>query len=134
MYTRGFPNCFFITSAQSAFSPNYTHVLDILTKHIAHVASQCIMRQVRTVQPLQEAEDEWVKTIVNFAHLRRDALRECTPGYYNNEGKLTEKAVQSAPYVGGLPAFTKLLEEWRSTNNLAGLELEPVKSQGLTKL
>ena len=50
-------------------------------------------------------------------------LEECTPGYYNNEGQLSERAAQNGFYGGGSVAFFKILREWRAAGELAGLEL-----------
>ena len=78
-----------------------------------------------TVDVEQEAEDEWVKTIIEKARGPIGAgpgSTECTPGYYNNEGHLNEKARQSAPYGGGSVEFFKLMEDWRDKGDFKGLE------------
>ena len=47
----------------------------------------------------------------------------CTPGYYNNEGKSPgPHALQSAPYGGGSIAFFELLEQWRKDGKFEGIE------------
>jgi hypothetical protein len=38
-------------------------------------------KNIRTVEPTEEAEAEWVKTIVDLVGLRAAFLKECTPGY-----------------------------------------------------
>jgi len=55
--------------------------------------------------------------------LREKFQAECTPGYYNNEGKPNLRAVQNGPYGAGSIAFIKLLEDWRAAGGLEGLEL-----------
>jgi cyclohexanone monooxygenase len=52
-----------------------------------------------------------------------DFLEQCTPGYYNNEGKPGERSGQNGFYGGGSEAFFKLLRDWRAEGSLAGLEL-----------
>jgi hypothetical protein len=49
---------------------------------------------------------------------------DCTPGYYNNEGKPMGKREQqnSSGHPGGPIAFFNHLEEWRGTGEFAGLE------------
>ncbi|MEY4031867.1 MAG: hypothetical protein RL573_779, partial [Actinomycetota bacterium] len=49
---------------------------------------------------------------------------DCTPGYYNNEGKPMGRREQqnSSGHPGGPIAFFNHLEEWRSTGEFAGLE------------
>ena len=50
---------------------------------------------------------------------------ECTPGYYNNEGKPGEGPGWFGGTFGGGPqAYFALLREWRSAGRLEGLEVE----------
>lgn len=49
--------------------------------------------------------------------------RECTPGYYNNEGKPSVLAARNGSYGAGAIAFVKVLEDWRREGSLKGLEL-----------
>jgi hypothetical protein len=80
-------------------------------------------RGARIVEASEAAEDEWVKTIVQLSGLGREFLESCTPGYYNNEGKLSERAAQSGFYGAGSVAFFALLAAWRAAGDLKGLEL-----------
>ena len=50
-------------------------------------------------------------------------LEECTPGYYNNEGKPGERSGQNGFYGGGSVEFFQILRDWRAEGELAGLEL-----------
>ena len=77
------------------------------------------------VEVAQEAEDAWVETIRSKASGAMGALGgpDCTPGYYNNEGRALEaSAVQAAPYGGGAIEFFRILEQWRDDGGSAGLE------------
>jgi cyclohexanone monooxygenase len=65
-----------------------------------------------------------VDEIKRLARLGERFYSECTPGYYNNEGKRgNANGFLSGSYGGGPIAFFRLLEEWRSTGELAGLAL-----------
>jgi cyclohexanone monooxygenase len=55
--------------------------------------------------------------------LAREFLEDCTPGYYNNEGKPGERSGQNGFYGGGSVEYFRLLHEWRETGGLPGLEL-----------
>ncbi len=124
MHSRGFPNCFFISQAQSGMSPNFPHMLSEQSKHLAHIVEQCIEKGVRTIEPTLEAEAQWVDSIVSLGAARRQFIESCTPGYYNNEGRLTDSDARSAPFAPGPIEFIKLLGEWRERGELAGLELD----------
>jgi cyclohexanone monooxygenase len=78
---------------------------------------------VRTIEVSQEAEAEWVATIIRLAVLAREFLEDCTPGYYNNEGKPGALNGQNGFYGGGSVQFFRILEEWRAEGGLRGLEL-----------
>jgi cyclohexanone monooxygenase len=65
---------------------NVTSVLDDQTKHIAYIIAQTLQRGATTVEPTQEAQDEWVATIRKLSLTNRAFQEACTPGYYNNEG------------------------------------------------
>jgi cyclohexanone monooxygenase len=121
--SRGFPNCFIMSNSHSGFTANYPHMLDEQSRHIAHVLGECRARQARTVEPTADAEEAWVRTVVDCAIMRQSFQEMCTPGYYNNEGKPSTLAARNGPYGLGPIAFVKVLEEWRAEGKLAGLEL-----------
>jgi cyclohexanone monooxygenase len=123
MHSRGFPNCFIISNSQSGFTANFPHMLNEQSKHLAYIIKECAARQVRVMEPSQEAEDAWVQTIISSAIMRQKFQEECTPGYYNNEGKPSALAARNGFYGLGPIAFVKLLEDWRKEGGLQGLEL-----------
>jgi cyclohexanone monooxygenase len=123
MHSRGFPNVFIMSNSQSGFTANFPHMLDVQSRHLAHIIKHCSDRQVRVLEPAQEAEDAWVQTIIASALMRQRFQEECTPGYYNNEGQPSPLAARNGFYGGGSIAFIKLLEEWRAEGSMKGLEL-----------
>jgi cyclohexanone monooxygenase len=124
MHARGFPNCFVISHAQSGMSANFPHMLSEQATHLAHIVGHCLEQGVATVEASQAAEDAWTDTIVRMSESRRKFLEACTPGYYNNEGQLSDAAARSASYGAGPIAFINLLRDWREEGSLAGLELD----------
>jgi cyclohexanone monooxygenase len=121
--TRGFPNAFLIQPSQSGFAANFPHMIDEQSRHIAYVINESLARQARSVEPSAEAENDWVKTVMDVAIFRRKFQEECTPGYYNNEGKPNPLAIRNGPYGKGPIAYVKVLEDWRAEGGLSGLEL-----------
>ena len=124
MQTRGFPNVFIISQAQSGMSPNFPHMISEQARHIAHIVGYSHAHGVRTVEPSEEAERTWVDTIVGMGEGRRKHLEACTPGYYNDEGRLSAAVARSLPYGAGPIAFLELLRRWREEGDFAGLELD----------
>jgi len=123
LLARGFPNCFIVSNVQSGFSANFPHMINEQSRHIAYVLKSALERQARTVEPTAEAEAAWVQTIIDLSIMREKFLKECTPGYYNNEGRPEVMSKQNGSYGAGPVAFTKVLEDWRAEGSLQGLEL-----------
>ena len=123
LFSRGFPNCFIVSNSQSGFTANFPHMINEQSKHIAYVLKHALDTQVRTLEPTEEAEAAWVQKIIDLSLMREAFLRECTPGYYNNEGAPERIAKQNGSYGAGPVAFVKVLEGWRAEGGLEGLEL-----------
>jgi cyclohexanone monooxygenase len=123
MHTRGFPNVFIVSNAQAGFTANFPHMINEQSKHLAYIIKQAQDRQARVVEASEEAETGWVDTIMSLAIMRQKFFEECTPGYYNNEGKPNQLAARNGSYGGGPLAFVKVLEDWRDDGSLKGLEL-----------
>ncbi len=123
MHVNGFPNLLLISNAQSGFSVNYPHMMNEQAHHLAYIISETDKRQAKIVEATPEAEQAWVKTIIGSALMRQKFQEECTPGYYNNEGKPSDLAARNGPYGGGSIAFTKMITEWREKGDLEGLAL-----------
>lgn len=121
--TRGFPNWFYIGISQNALSVNMTAMFDDQARHIAYIIKETQGRQKTTVQPTQEAQDEWVKLIQSVQINNRAYLDACTPGYYNNEGN-AGTGLAGGTYTPGINAFNALLAEWREKGDMKGLELD----------
>ncbi|MEX2204632.1 MAG: NAD(P)/FAD-dependent oxidoreductase, partial [Myxococcota bacterium] len=123
MHNRGFPNCLNMGPLHSAFTVNYPHSLDEQSKHLAYIIKHAIDHKVRTLEPTEAAEQEWVDTIIRSARMGRQFLEECTPGYYNNEGQLSDIAAQNGFFGGGSILFFQLMKDWRDKGALEGLEV-----------
>ncbi len=124
MFTRGFPNCFIVSTMQSGQSANFQHMLDEKARHIAFVIAEARRRGIEALEPTAEAEQAWVDTVVKLAIGRRPYLSECTPGYYNNEGgELDLRTAKNNQYWRGPVTFVRLLEKWREDGSMPGLAL-----------
>jgi cyclohexanone monooxygenase len=122
--TRGFPNCLIVQPSQSGFSVNFPYMINEQTRHMAYVIRSARDRQARTVEPTPEGEAAWVETIKKLAIPREQFLKECTPGYYNNEGRPEEMNAKNASYGAGPVAFAEVLAKWREEGELEGLALD----------
>jgi cyclohexanone monooxygenase len=83
-----------------------------------------------TVEPSEQAQQDWVALLQSFHVGGAGFLSSCTPGYYNNEGTSRGGSGFFGAYTPGLNAFNRLLEAWRA-EGLPGMELtfpEPASS------
>src|SRR5690606_4943716 len=123
IHSRGFPNCFFIMSiTQTGFTVNFTHLLSEAAHHVAFVIARALEEGARTLEVSEEAESEWVATILRNAHIG-DFQQTCTPSYYNNEGKPGELSRQNFFFYGQPMEFMQILEKCRTEGGLVGLEV-----------
>ena len=122
MASHGFPNCFFMGVTQNTLTPNFPHMLDEQARHIAEMVKRADLHQAQIIEPTPEAETDWVETIKSGA-LQTLAFREdCTPGYYNGEGKTGEgSGLFDNLYGPGSAAFFELARRWREEENMAGV-------------
>lgn len=124
--TDAFPNLFFMGSnPQTAAAVNAVHLLDEQAQHIAFILKTVKARGAAVVEADKASATAWADGIraspKNRAQFQFYA--ECTPGYYNNEGKAksTEDLFQGGRYGEGPTAYFKLLHQWRQDEALPGL-------------
>lgn len=124
--SHGFPNCFQMGGlSQNGGSANLTSVLDDHAQHIGYIIKEVLSRGARYVQPTQEAETAWVDTIRSLAINSQAYFEACTPGYYNNEGYVAPGlGITSQGYAPGANAFNTLMTQWRSSGDLAGMQIK----------
>jgi cyclohexanone monooxygenase len=121
-YSHGFPNCFHMGITQNGFTANFPHMHYEQAAHITAVILEAQRRGARSLEPTAEAEAEWVATIRAKALLTKPFLQECTPGYYNNEGRPGEgMGITDEQYGGGPIEFHDLIRKWRADGRMEGL-------------
>jgi cation diffusion facilitator CzcD-associated flavoprotein CzcO len=119
--THGFPNMFFTGLIQGGLHSSLPVTLSHQGEHMAGIIKESERRSAATVEPIQAAQDEWVRTIRQTAvDVMSGPLRECTPGYYNNEGGSKFRFYLGEYYGPGWFAFQALLQDWRA-NGMKGL-------------
>jgi len=123
-YSTGFPNLFHMGGSQNGLAFTLTYCLDEQAEHIADVLKHARDRGATLVEPTAEAEAEWVATIRAKDKSFHDFQRECTPGNFNDEGKVGQSVSRSDEYYGGGPiAFYALIRQWRD-EGMKGLAID----------
>jgi cation diffusion facilitator CzcD-associated flavoprotein CzcO len=121
-HSHGFPNMFHLGITQTGLTVNFPLMLDEQTSHVGHTVAACLKRGATYIEADPDAEAEWVATIDRLQVLNEEFLLECTPGYYNQEGKPRGgHSLLAGQYGEGSVAFFELLRQWREEGRLAGL-------------
>jgi len=123
LQTRHFPNCFFLGMTQGGYTANYTHMVYEQSAHVAYIISQVNKQNMQAVEVTLQGEEQWLDVINRSAAANLKYFQECTPGYYNNEGKPNEgKTAKIASfYGGGSEAFFQILSDWRAKGDMEGV-------------
>jgi cyclohexanone monooxygenase len=123
--TDEFPNCFILGgNQQSASAVNAVHLLDEQAQHVAYILRTMRERGISRVEPTAQAVDAYVHVIRSSP--ANDALvdfyHDCTPGYYNLEGRAKTSAdiFFGGRYGDGPIPFFNMLAAWREEGSLQG--------------
>ncbi|TGD71052.1 NAD(P)/FAD-dependent oxidoreductase [Mangrovimicrobium sediminis] len=130
--TNGFPNLYIIGLNQGGLNSTLTKNFEEQSAHVAYIIGEAIKRGAATIEPSKAAQDGYVQHLRDTEIDRTEWIRDCTPSYFNNEGKpdLDENGNERYRfYLGdvygpGWDAFVKLLADWRADGKLEGLVLE----------
>ena len=125
IHVRGFPNLFVVSLTQAAnLISNVTHNLVEAGATIAKVIAHANTLGATQVEVTTEAEQAWVSALDGSSMGFLVGASDCTPGYYNNEGKpLTPRQVlNGSRYAGGPVAYFEYIDRWRNSGTFDGLE------------
>ena len=123
-HIHGFPNLFLVSPSQAAnLISNVPHNLIEAGKTIAATISHALEIEATEVEPTAEAEQAWIDLLV-AGQRTFGADPDCTPGYYNNEGRpeLADDQLGRLGYPEGPVAYFAYIDEWRTSGEFTGLE------------
>jgi cation diffusion facilitator CzcD-associated flavoprotein CzcO len=124
MHVHGFPNLFILGLTQAGnLISNITSNLVEAGTSVAAVVAHATEVGADEVEVTADAEQAWI------ARLESSSLSflgnpECTPGYYNNEGRPIgrREKLNASGYPGGPVAFFEYIDRWRTSGDFEGLE------------
>ena len=122
LLVQGFPNLMITSNAQSGFTTNFPHAMDERAQHMAYLLHSLRAQGAQIVEATEAGQEAWVETLRKASRASESFQAECTPGYYNNEGKPNPLSVQNGSYGRGPVRFFQLLEAWRDAGTFEGLE------------
>jgi cation diffusion facilitator CzcD-associated flavoprotein CzcO len=137
IHVHGFPNAFIVQLTQgSNHIANVPHNMTETGTTIACVVGHAVANDHSVVEVTAEAEEAWIQRLLGGQSLLRDLTRgdgdralnlpgslECTPGYYNNEGREPTPAQRYnfLGFPGGPLAFFDHIDSWRTSGDFEGL-------------
>lgn len=120
----GFPNLFIVGPNQGAnLISNITHNLVEAGTTVAATIAHAAACGAETVEVTEQAEQAWIDLLDGTGTSIFGNL-DCTPGYYNNEGKPMgrRERLGASGYPAGPVAYFAYIDNWRSNGEFAGLE------------
>ena len=123
MHCHDFPNLFVVSQFQGGWTANYTQLLEEAANHLGFIVKHMIDNGLSLVEADPLAEEEWAELIAANAVNGTGGIggTNCTPGYYNNEGRPLDGPPYGAPYGFGSIAFFALMNEWRHSGEFEGV-------------
>jgi len=119
-HVHGFPNAFIVQYNQGAMTLfNFAHDSFEAARSVTAVIKHGLDQGCTEIEVTKHAEDAWVETL-----LAGDRFHpmDCTPGYYNSEGRPTAYSRLRRGYPWGAAAYFAYLRRWRASGRFEGLD------------
>jgi cation diffusion facilitator CzcD-associated flavoprotein CzcO len=125
IHVDGYPNLFVVGFAQGAnLISNVTHNLVEAGTTIASVVAHALEIGAERVEVTPAAEAAWLQLLESSPDSSIMGSPDCTPGYYNNEGKPmgSRERFAMSGYPHGPAAYFEYIDGWRNSGDFEGLE------------
>lgn len=112
MLVHNFPNMGVISGLkQAGITWSITTMNRRQAEHYAALVKRCL-DSGSNFDVTEQAERDWLAVLAEKAMKDDTFLRECTPGYYNNEGKDQRDSIWLSNYGGGPFEYMQVLRDW----------------------
>ena len=107
-----------------------TSMFDDQARHIAYIIAETLARGAATVEPTEEGDEEWVDLHQRLPRRRCAASSRVHARLLQQRGPAQGRQRVLRRLHAGQTKFNQLLEEWRDTGDLAGMELTGTVESG----
>ena len=124
IHVHGFPNLFIVGPSQGAnLISNITQNLTEAGETIATIIAHGLATGAEQIEVDPAAELDWVRLLEGNPRAFIGSP-DCTPGYYNNEGRPIgrRERLNGSGYPDGAVAYFQYIDQWRDSGEFAGLE------------
>ena len=120
IFTHNFPNMGVISGLkQAGITWSITFMNRRQSEHFAAVVKRCLDEDIASFDVKPEAEQRWLNVLREKSMKDITFLQECTPGYYNNEGKNQRDSIWLSNYGGGPFEYMEVLTDWQKDGGMA---------------
>jgi cation diffusion facilitator CzcD-associated flavoprotein CzcO len=121
-HVHGFPNFLLSTSRQASWDNNFPFPQEVVATHLAKVIRAVLDSGVDTFEVDAASEADWVRFHEEMSVKLQATWKECTPSYFNQEGKPDPRIMRNGA-IGKTPMeFRDILAKWRA-NGMPGLTM-----------
>ncbi len=122
LFSVNFPNLFFMGLTQGGTTTNVPHMLQEQADHVAYIVSRALAEGFTRVETTLQSEDAWQEEIAAVNDRRRSFQEQCTPGYFNAEGRANDlrSGITSGSYRPST-VFFEMWRQWREAGDFEGL-------------
>ncbi|SFG01011.1 cyclohexanone monooxygenase [Novosphingobium sp. CF614] len=120
IHVHDFPNFMLSGTRQGSWENNFPFAQEVVATHIAAIIRKAMDRGADTVEVTADAEQEWVNIHRQRSQRNLAMWRDCTPSYFNQEGRADERVILNGTFGGSALEFEEILIQWRA-DGLPGL-------------
>jgi hypothetical protein len=129
MMSRGFPNLFIMPAPgqQAVVTVNYTQLAVLGAEFVGRTVGMLEARGIDAFDVSADAEEDWVRQIVDTHIDASHVMAACTPSRINNEGNPQALNPRNGNWGRGFGdwfGYRDLLHRWLDDGAFDGLELE----------
>lgn len=114
IHVHDFPNFMLSGTRQGSWENNFPFAQEIVATHIAAIIRQAMDHGADTVEVTADAETEWVNIHRQMSQRNLAMWRDCTPSYFNQEGRADERVILNGNFGGSALEFEEILIKWRA--------------------
>ena len=124
LHSEGFPNCYFMGMTQTGSTPNFPHMLNEQSKHIAYIVRHATTEGLCVIEARPRLKMSGGTPFIDSHIVGHVSLRSVLPVTTTTKGgpvRTLEASSLGCMAMGQRPFF-QLLRQWREEGNLNGLQ------------